>query len=312
MSFEQYKSNVRGINAGKDFSIDYLRAIYDAILSDEIVMPEEHEGQLGFNFAWKQLLHRAKSAGLFTVCDTAAYDKDIFTLAWKPAVAAISYGKDDQRIAIARGTKANSNERNFIFTAFNTAQDDVTLQKAITGFHQCALLSAHYQLHDVFDSIIVSLASMTGLVDIEDTQMSAPDPIVDVAGQKYAVSRLAVRFGRNYKGQLAAVVAFAVASEHGSVLRKGWIKVMSGGFERSVAGIIFNLTFSFEPGSSHDKESLYKLSFAKFHASSRRLFIGNHAYTPETKSITSTKTANSKRCLSAFHFILISPFSLLW
>lgn len=106
MSFEQYKSNVRGINAGKDFSVDYLRAIYDAIRSDEIVMPEEHEGQLGFNFAWKQLLHRAKSAGLFTVCDTAAYDKDIFTLAWKPAVAAISYGKDDQRTAIVRGTKA--------------------------------------------------------------------------------------------------------------------------------------------------------------------------------------------------------------
>jgi len=201
MSFEQYKSNVRGLNAGKDFDKEYLTAIFDAIRSDEIVMPEEHEGQLGFNFAWKQLLHHAKSAGLFSVCDTAAYDKDIFKLAWKPAVAAISY-------------------------AFNTAQDDVTLQKAITGFHQCALLSAHYQLHDVFDSIIVSLATMTGLVDSDDTHMSAPDPIVDVAGQKYVVSRLAVRFGRNYKGQLAAVVAFAVASEHGSVLRKGWIKVL--------------------------------------------------------------------------------------
>ncbi|KAI8581103.1 hypothetical protein K450DRAFT_234658 [Umbelopsis ramanniana AG] len=201
MSFDQYKSNVRGLNAGKDFDREYLQSIYDAIRSDEIVMPEEHEGQLGFNFAWKQLLHHAKSAGLFTVCDTAAYDKDIFMLAWKPAVAAISY-------------------------AFNTAQDDITLQKAITGFHQCALLSAHYQLHDVFDSIIVSLASMTGLVDMEDTLLTAPDPIVDVAGQKYVISRLAVRFGRNYKGQLAAVVAFAVASEHGSVLRKGWIKIL--------------------------------------------------------------------------------------
>lgn len=201
MSFDQYKSNVRGINAGNDFAVEYLQAIFDAIRSDEIVMPEEHEGQLGFNYAWKQLLQHAKSAGLFTVCNTAAYDKHIFQLAWKPTVAAISY-------------------------AFNTAQDDVTLQKAITGFHQCALLSAHYQLHDVFDSIIVSLASMTGLVDNEETDITAPDPIVDVAGQKYIVSRLAVRFGRNYKGQLAAVVAFAVASEHGSILRKGWVKVL--------------------------------------------------------------------------------------
>jgi brefeldin A-resistance guanine nucleotide exchange factor 1 len=27
-------------------------------------MPEEHEGQLGFNYAWKELLHRAESAGI--------------------------------------------------------------------------------------------------------------------------------------------------------------------------------------------------------------------------------------------------------
>lgn len=220
MSFDQYKSNVRGLNAGKDFAIEYLQAIFDAIRSDEIVMPEEHEGQLGFNYAWKQLLQHAKSAGLFTVCNTAAYDKHIFQLAWKPTVAAISYGMCIRAYAALIIVQLLT-----VITAFNTAQDDVTLQKAITGFHQCALLSAHYQLHDVFDSIIVSLASMTGLVDHEETDVMAPDPIVDVAGQKYIVSRLAVRFGRNYKGQLAAVVAFAVASEHGSILRKGWVKV---------------------------------------------------------------------------------------
>ena len=26
-------------------------------------MPEEHDGQLGFNYAWKELLRRAESAG---------------------------------------------------------------------------------------------------------------------------------------------------------------------------------------------------------------------------------------------------------
>ena len=56
-------------------------------------MPEEHEGHLGFNYAWKQLLQRSKSCGPFVVCETAAYDKDLFRLAWKPALAAIAYGK---------------------------------------------------------------------------------------------------------------------------------------------------------------------------------------------------------------------------
>lgn len=26
-------------------------------------MPEEHEGQLGFNYAWKELLRRAENSG---------------------------------------------------------------------------------------------------------------------------------------------------------------------------------------------------------------------------------------------------------
>lgn len=66
---------------------------------------------------------------------------------------------------------------------------------------------------------------MTGLLDVRSLNDSAPDPIVDVAGQKFVVSELAVQFGRNYKGQLAAVVVFAVASEHGNVLREGWKNV---------------------------------------------------------------------------------------
>ncbi|RUS18465.1 hypothetical protein BC937DRAFT_88745 [Endogone sp. FLAS-F59071] len=202
MTPQDYMKNLRGVNESQNFNPDYLQAIYDAIRKREIVMPEEHEGQLGFNFAWKELLHRAETAGQFVVCDTTIYDKDIFLLAWKPTIAAISY-------------------------AFNTAQDDATLQKAITGFHQCALLSAHYNLHDVFDSIVITLSRMTGLLDVRSLNESAPDPIVDVAGQKFVVSELAVQFGRNYKGQLAAVVVFAVASEHGNVLREGWKNMLT-------------------------------------------------------------------------------------
>lgn len=56
-------------------------------------MPEEHEGILGFNYAWKQLLHRSYKTDLFVVCTTPSYDKAIFELSWKPAIAAISYGK---------------------------------------------------------------------------------------------------------------------------------------------------------------------------------------------------------------------------
>ncbi|KAI8385758.1 hypothetical protein BD560DRAFT_321873 [Blakeslea trispora] len=201
MSPEQYIRNVSGVNNKGDFPRDYLCAIYEAIQQDEILMPEEHEGLLGFNYAWKQLQHRSVSSGQFIQCNTSSYDKAIFELSWKPVVAAISY-------------------------VFSTAQDDDTLQKAITGFRHCALLAAHFELYGVFDSIMINLATMTGLLENANDNTSVPDPIVEVGGQKYVVSKLAVRFGRNYKGQLAAVVMFAIVTRHGDALRKSWLKII--------------------------------------------------------------------------------------
>lgn len=37
--------------------------IYDTIRKREIVMPEEHTGSLGFEYAWKELLTRSRQAG---------------------------------------------------------------------------------------------------------------------------------------------------------------------------------------------------------------------------------------------------------
>ncbi|KAI8641644.1 hypothetical protein BD408DRAFT_345726 [Parasitella parasitica] len=201
MSVEQYIRNVSGVNDNKDFPKEYLVSIYEAIQENEILMPEEHEGLLGFNYGWKQLQHRSTFCGKFIQCETSCYDKAVFELSWKPIVAAISY-------------------------VFSTAQDDDTLQKAITGFRQCASLAAHFELFNVFDSIVVNLATMSGLLESANGNTSVPDPIVDVAGQKYVVSKLAIRFGRNYKGQLAAVVLFAIVTRHGDTLRKGWLKVL--------------------------------------------------------------------------------------
>lgn len=201
MKIEEYMRNLRGVNDGQDFPPEYLQAIYDNIQKREIVMPEEHEGQLGFNYAWKELLKRSETAGTLVVCDTHIYDKDIFASSWKPTLQASSQ-------------------------AFALFQDDQMLQRAIAGFHQCALLAAHYKLHEVFDFITVSLADITGLTDAKYARETASFPTADIDGQKVVVSELTVNFGRNYKGQLAAVVLFKVVNEYASVLRQSWTQVL--------------------------------------------------------------------------------------
>jgi len=81
MTLEDYSRNLRGINDGESFSPEFVvrflyhtmgcttlnndhqHTIYDQIRKREIVMPEEHTGQVGFEYAWKELLARSKQAG---------------------------------------------------------------------------------------------------------------------------------------------------------------------------------------------------------------------------------------------------------
>jgi len=79
MTIEDYQRNLRGVNDGANFSPEYLvggflllnicvahsqqQNIYDSIRKREIVMPEEHTGQLGFEYAWKELLTRSRQTG---------------------------------------------------------------------------------------------------------------------------------------------------------------------------------------------------------------------------------------------------------
>ncbi|KAG0242430.1 GDP/GTP exchange factor for ARF [Actinomortierella wolfii] len=199
MSLEQFSKNLKGLNNGENFAPEYLSEIYEAIKKREIVLPQEHDGQLGFNYAWKELLKRASVATPLVICNTSLYDRDLFVASWQPVMSAISY-------------------------AFNMAQDDATLQKSLTGYYQCATLAAHYQLPDIFDRLIMSLARMTGLLDTPNN--TAHNREVTVDNVKITVSDLAVQFGKSYKGQLASVVAFGVANEHGNMIRNGWKPIM--------------------------------------------------------------------------------------
>jgi len=61
MTFNDFKRNVSGINDGKDLSIEYLTKIFNAIRESEIIMPEEHDGELGFNYQWRELIQRSKT-----------------------------------------------------------------------------------------------------------------------------------------------------------------------------------------------------------------------------------------------------------
>lgn len=42
-------------------------SIFDSIRKREIVLPEEHQNQVGFEYGWKELLRRSRRSGQFAV-----------------------------------------------------------------------------------------------------------------------------------------------------------------------------------------------------------------------------------------------------
>ncbi|KAI9815369.1 MAG: GDP/GTP exchange factor for ARF [Thelocarpon impressellum] len=196
MSYTDFARNLRGVNGGQDFAPEYLQDIYDSIKSNEIILPDEHDNKHAFDYAWKELLLKTESAGELVLCDTNIFDSDMFEATWKPIVATLSY-------------------------VFMSATDDAVFSRVVTGFDQCARIAAKYGLTGALDHIIFSLSSISTLASKEAPNTSL-NTEVQVNDNSVMVSELAVRFGRDFKAQLATVVLFRVVSGNEAIVRDGW------------------------------------------------------------------------------------------
>ncbi|KAJ3188710.1 GDP/GTP exchange factor for ARF [Gaertneriomyces sp. JEL0708] len=189
MTIEDFMRNLRGVNGGKDFRAEYLNEIYEAIRDNEIVMPEEHKGDLGFNYQWRELMKKTYDCGILVPCRTSQYDKDMFILVSDAILVALSY-------------------------ALENAETPLHLQKSIVAAQHYAFVAAHHHLSDIFDNLISSLARTTGL-------LKEGRPVKDNAFDPWKAE-----FGRNVRGQIVCVVMFSLVSEWGNALRSGWYPVV--------------------------------------------------------------------------------------
>lgn len=199
MKYEDFARNLRGVNGGKNFAPDYLQAIFDTIKTNEIILPEEHDNKHAFDSAWKELLVKASSSGDLTICDTNIYDADMFTATWKPVIATLSY-------------------------VFMSATDDAVFHRVITGFDQCAQIAAKHGLTDVLDHVVRCLSTISTMAT-DKPPSTALNTEIQVKGNSVMVSELAVKFGRDFKAQLAMVVLFRVITGNEKILSKGWNQV---------------------------------------------------------------------------------------
>jgi len=204
MTVTDFARNLRGVNGGKDFDIEFLEGIFASIKTKEIVLPEEHDNKNSFDHAWKELQMKIQKTPSVIICDTNLYDADMFAATWKPVIATLTY-------------------------VFMSATDDTVFSRVVAGFDQCAQIAAKYKLHDALDHIIFCLSSVSAL-----SQSTLPSTALNtevVHGERnIMVSETAVKFGRDFKAQLATVVLFRLVVGHEAAIRDGWSHVSNRKF----------------------------------------------------------------------------------
>ncbi|MCJ1385348.1 GDP/GTP exchange factor for ARF [Xylographa soralifera] len=226
MALADFAKNLRGVNGGKDFDAQYLQDIYDSIKNNEIILPDEHDNKHAFDYAWKELLLKTDTASDLVIFDTNIFDADMFEATWKPVVATLSY-------------------------VFMSASEDAVYQRVVAGFDQCAQIAARYSVTEALDHIIYCLATITTLAPnaLPNTSLNTE---VQVDKKSVMVSELAVKFGRDYRAQLATVVLFrGVIAANEAKIQNGWGMIIR---------IWLNLfTNSLMPATLHQSHSLLEI-----------------------------------------------------
>ncbi|GMT18525.1 hypothetical protein PFISCL1PPCAC_9822, partial [Pristionchus fissidentatus] len=213
MTVECFKRNLSGTNGGQDFEPEMLEQIYNAIKTEEIVMPAEQTGLVKENYLWKVLLRRGETGeGSFVHAPTGWNDQDLFALIWGPAIAALSY-------------------------VFDKSDNEHILQRALSGYRQCASIAADYGMSDVFDNLAIHLCKFSTLMTAAER---AGDDSVELQRQRAVAAAaagnegvasnspemVACAFGENTKAHMATRTMFELVLAHGDILREGWKNVL--------------------------------------------------------------------------------------
>ncbi|XP_065314924.1 Golgi-specific brefeldin A-resistance guanine nucleotide exchange factor 1-like isoform X2 [Gordionus sp. m RMFG-2023] len=150
MNSEDFIKNLSKVNNGKDFDKEMLREVYEAIKSDEIIMPAEQTGIVKENYLWKILLRRSETTPIhYLDSQSTTCDSEIFDILWGPVLAASSY-------------------------IFDKTKDENIINKIMGAFKKCASIANHFELSDVMDKLIITLFKFTNITNTNENPENIP------------------------------------------------------------------------------------------------------------------------------------------
>ena len=203
MTDSAYKRNLRGVNDGKDFDQAMLDEVYNSIRKREIVMPEEHHDQVGFDYAWKEMLFRSKTAGIVKEADSADLVKPIYETSLRKLLVGLSY-------------------------AFASFDDSVAIKKVMDAYAHIVYLAKRLDIPQIPDLAFVSLRRSTGVFipRFQENEFAQAKVVVGKGDAKeeksLSVTSHTVQFGVDLKAQLAAWTIFNTVLQELSHVEQSW------------------------------------------------------------------------------------------
>jgi len=152
MTLNDFIRNNSGINNKKDFDKQFLEEVYNSIAKREIVMPEEQEGQVGDDYAWKQLVRFDSMSGPLLHSSSSVYDREMFMSLWQPVLNCIS-----QLLGVC--LIASQFIFYFLFFIFPLVQldlDDSVLQSILTTLKNMSTIAGHYRLTEALETMVIT------------------------------------------------------------------------------------------------------------------------------------------------------------
>ncbi|KAJ1930696.1 GDP/GTP exchange factor for ARF [Tieghemiomyces parasiticus] len=211
MRLEDFSRNLRGVNGGADFQPEYLAAIYTAIRTREIILPEEHDRADRFDEVWAGL-HPDRQpdtdkalvvAPTLPVLRPTVRDAFLFRLLYGPVLLTYS------QILLKCG-------------------DDRTLQTTLEGLYLSSRLAAAYGVPGAMATLVSHLCTVAGtLEDSAQADLHDPQVVTDPhdPATSLALTELGLQLGRDYRGQIALILLLTLARQTPTLLGDSWFLV---------------------------------------------------------------------------------------
>ena len=160
MEKEQFVRNNRGINEGEDLPYEYLSAIYDTIIHNEIrLTPDELEiSEDGFNDKkWSFLVRQSRTSGHFQTHAPRIHGREMFLIVWQNTLHMFNY-------YLLHGPSQESRDESDSQNASDVPylrDDGKMLAKMSDAVNTFSRICAVYDLNDIFNNLVITIANVT-------------------------------------------------------------------------------------------------------------------------------------------------------